>query len=260
MSDVVSQLINFIQAGDVSSAQSVCDDNSISVTHLMLASRNFVDPAQLAKQITAAPTNARRAIVVQAILGAAQASASKAQQVIEQPQQEVQEEAADLPFEPDPKPTASVAPARRRRAPSTTVESKQITLAEASSDVVPVPELIALQVSPPNNDKLDAVFAKIEKLATVCDEVLGRQVALDDGVGKDFGQVLHTLETVKQSLTEIKVELNSLNNEVASAKGMVYSALIAVDKFRLGTEALEIALIGKGLLDSAPFADSWHKK
>lgn len=259
MSDVVSQLINFIQAGDVSSAQSVCDDNSISVTHLMLASRNFVDPAQLAKQITAAPTNARRAIVVQAILGAAQASASKAQQIVEQPQ-EVQEEAVDLPFEPDPKPTASAAPARRRRAPSATVESKQITLAEAASDVAPTPELIVPQVSLPNNDKLDAVFAKIEKLATVCDEVLGRQVALDEGVGKDFGQVLHTLETVKQSLTEIRADLGSVNNEVANVKGMVYSALIAVDKFRLGTEALEIALIGKGLLDSAPFADSWHKK
>ncbi len=250
MSDVVSQLINFIQAGDVSSAQSVCDDNSISVTHLMLASRNFVDPAQLAKQITAAPTNARRAIVVQAILGAAQASASKAQQIVEQPQ-EVQEEAADLPFEPDPKPTASAAPARRRRAPSTTVESKQITLAEAASDVAPVPELIAPQVSLPNNDKLDAVFTKIEKLAAVCDEVLGRQVALDEGVGKDFGQVIDKLSSIRE-------ELGSLQIDMLENRRLILEALTAVNKFRAGTEALEIALIGKGLLDSAPFAESWN--
>lgn len=250
MSDVVSQLINFIQAGDVSSAQSVCDDNSISVTHLMLASRNFVDPAQLAKQITAAPTNARRAIVVQAILNAAQASASKAQQVEEQPQQ-AQEEPTDLPFEPDEKPAQPApVPARRRRAPSTTVETKQITLSEAAADL---PSESQTQVSLPNTDKLDEVFRRIEKLAGVCDEILGRQVALDEGVGKDFGQVLQTQADLKESLIAI-------HNELVNVRGLVHSALIAVDKFRLGTEALEIALIGKGLLDSAPFAESWNSR
>lgn len=248
MSDVVSQLINFIQAGDVSSAQSVCDDNSISVTHLMLASRNFVDPAQLAKQITAAPTNARRAIVVQAILNAAQASASKAQQVVEQPQQ-VQEEPVDLPFEPDVKTAQPAsAPARRRRAPSTTVETKQITLSEAVADL---PSESAPQVSLPNTDKLDAVFQRIEKLAGVCDEILGRQVALDEGVGKDFGQVLQTQADIKEYVLQ-------LHSAVADVRGLVNSALVSIDKFRAGTEALEIALIGKGLLDSAPFAESWN--
>jgi hypothetical protein len=252
MSDVVSQLINFIQAGDVSSAQSVCDDNSISVTHLMLASRNFVDPAQLAKQITAAPTNARRAIVVQAILNAAQASASKAQQVVEQPQQ-AQEEPVDLPFEPDVKPAQqpASAPARRRRAPSASIETKQITLSEAVSESTESPLGAEQQVPLPSYDKLNAVFERLEKLAGVCDEVLGRQVALDEGVGKDFGQVLESLASIRELVT-------TTHAEVMTNRKLILDALQAVFKFRAGTEALEIALIGKGLLDSAPFAESWN--
>jgi hypothetical protein len=232
MSDVVSQLINFIQAGDVSSAQSVCDDNSISVTHLMLASRNFVDPAQLAKQITAAPTNA--------------------QQVVEQPQQ-AQEEPVDLPFEPDVKPAQqpASAPARRRRAPSASIETKQITLSEAVSESTESPLGAEQQVPLPSYDKLNAVFERLEKLAGVCDEVLGRQVALDEGVGKDFGQVLESLASIRELVT-------TTHAEVMTNRKLILDALQAVFKFRAGTEALEIALIGKGLLDSAPFAESWN--
>ncbi len=253
MSDIVSQLVQYIEAGDVANTEAVCNDNTISVTHLMLASRNFVDPAQLAKQITASPTNARRGIVVQAIMNAVKASEARLNQA-QQPVQEISEPEAqvpDLPFEPDtPKPAPTTR--SRRRAPA--IDHNVGSLGDFSK-----PSRDAVEEAPKpapasfNPEALDIVLDKLTRLSTVCDEIVNRQAALDEGVGKDFGRVLEAQQSIQEVAKELRLGLENV-------KGMVHSALIAVDKFRSGTEALEIALIGKGLLDSAPFADSWHKR
>lgn len=263
MSDIVSTLIGFIRSGDVESTTSICDDLSISVTHLMLASRHFVDPAQLAKSVTQAPTNARRGIVAAALI-----NASKNQHQAEQANLGAAEQPSPLPFEPDlqqpqqhaqpqPEPQPQEKPTRTRRRAASPTDIKQVTLDDAveqqavESGPLAQPERVGTSLDASLDAVLYALQQKLATLTSVADEILQRQIALDSGVGKDLGSVLSAQASIKSSVDGITVELNTV-------KEMMGDALRYIDKFRSGTEALEIALIGKGLLDSAPFADSWH--
>ena len=239
MSDIVSSLVEQINAGNTDYVKSVCADNTVSVTHLMLASRNFVDPAQLAKQITNAPTNARRNIVVTCLLDAV----ARANQVQAQPEPVVvQAEPEQMPFEPDqPKEEKAPATRSRRRAPAAVVETQQ---------EVPMMGQPVVEQQPVTSVNQD-LAAIVSLLRDVAHEQQTRLASLEDRM---FAINENTLERMDRILAQ-----GADNNQrLHQALQMLETLDIKVEKFRAGTEALEIALIGKGLLDSAPFADSWN--
>jgi hypothetical protein len=106
---------------------------------------------------------------------------------------------------------------------------------QPAQEVVETPAPRA-QAEPDISARIDSIGGILSQVAQVIFELKDRHSALDEGISKDFA---------------------SLNGKLDDALRKLANLNSKVEKFRAGTEALEIALIAKGLLDTAPFADSW---
>jgi hypothetical protein len=234
MSNVqVNKIVDAVLAGDVAGVVEIASDNSISITHLMLACKEFCDPTELARECNKVSPAQRRGVFVNALSNAAATAQNKPvavetmQELIEGPADVVQEEQLSIPIEQAAsKPTRSRA---RKPAAAQQVVEEQVRVVEE-----PAQPIIDLR----------GIEGMLAEIISEVQQTNGRLKALDAGMSNDIGACIEKIGIIGAQVSALAKDVAVLDQKV--------------EKFRAGTEALEIALIAKGILESAPFADSWN--
>jgi hypothetical protein len=235
MSNVqVNKIVDAVLAGDVQGVTEIASDNSISITHLMLACKEFCDPTELARECNKVSPAQRRGVFVQALSTAAATVQSKPapvetmQELLEGPADVVQEEQLSIPIEQSsaPKPTRSRA--RKPAAVAQQVVEEQVRVVEREQPAI----------------DLSGIENMLAEIISEVQQTNGRLKALDTGMSSDIGTCIEKIGVIGAQVSALAKSVAILDEKV--------------EKFRAGTEALEIALIAKGILESAPFADSWN--
>ena len=234
MSNVqVNKIVDAVLAGDVAGVVEIASDNSISITHLMLACKEFCDPTELARECNKVSPAQRRGVFVNALSNAAATAQNKPvavetmQELIEGPADAVQEEQLSIPIEQAAsKPTRSRA---RKPAATQQVVEEQVRVVEE-----PAQPIIDLR----------GIEGMLAEIISEVQQTNGRLKALDAGMSNDIGACIEKIGIIGAQVSALAKDVAVLDQKV--------------EKFRAGTEALEIALIAKGILESAPFADSWN--
>ncbi len=234
MSNVqVNKIVDAVLAGDVAGVVEIASDNSISITHLMLACKEFCDPTELARECNKVSPAQRRGVFVNALSNAAATAQNKPvavetmQELIEGPADVVQEEQLSIPIEQAAsKPTRSRA---RKPAATQQVVEEQVRVVEE-----PAQPIIDLR----------GIEGMLAEIISEVQQTNGRLKALDAGMSNDIGACIEKIGIIGAQVSALAKDVAVLDQKV--------------EKFRAGTEALEIALIAKGILESAPFADSWN--
>jgi hypothetical protein len=229
MSNLVQSVVNSVLAGDVQKVEELCADSSIAITHLMLACRDFGDNNKLAQACTKVAPQQRRGIFVDYLIEETKRRAAGSENV--QPQvEEVVEVEEQVQVE-------KVAPRRRRTAaaPATPVVEEVVV------HQMPAQEVVVVQA--PDNG-----------ISTMLQEVYNMQKALDDGISKDMSAIRSQVELNSKQIVDIGSDTAASLTAICVSLNLLHQK---VEAFRAGTEALEIALISNGVIESAPFADSW---
>ena len=258
----VTEIVNAVLAGNAAGVFELTSDPSVAITHLMLACRDFCDPAEIARSCTKVAPEKRRSIFVDCLLDAANKHASNSPQVeVVNSVDEVREPVQQVKETPTP---------RRRRSPAAsqpslpTVEERQpVVVQEVVQEVVQAQSEIGGDISALNG-ALVSIAHNFSKLMSSNSEILNRVSAIDQGVSSDLKQInasLDRLQRVDEDFqSKYAKDQSSLNQRLDEIIGRLDALAQNVEKFRAGTEALEIALIAKGILDTAPFADSWNAR
>ena len=260
----VTEIVNAVLAGHPSVVFELASDPSVAITHLMLACRDFCDPAEIARACTKVVPEKRRSIFIDCLLEAARKN-SESQVAAPEPVQEVQEQPQPVKEAPSP---------RRRRSPAAAqptlhVEERQPVVQEVVQ--VPVVEQVVVEQGVDVGEQVNALNSALvsishnfSKLMASNSEILNRVSAIDAGVSTDLKYINAALDRAQRLdddfYSKYAKDQTNVNQRLDEVVGRLEILVQNVEKFRAGTEALEIALISKGILDTAPFADSWNAK
>lgn len=274
----VIAILDAVASGNESLTRELASRSDVAITHLMLACKDLCDTTELARQCSRVTPANRKNVFIDALASVAiRNNAPIAQTSVEIADSvEVQQEPSDLPFEPNVVETQPVEkPVRRRRASTTAAPTEQpivqqevvaveqvqhIEQVEHVQHVQHVQADISVQVEALNG-ALVSISHNFSKLLASNSEILNRVSAIDQGVSGDLKYINAKLENNERVQDDFQSKLKQSNANTDQRLDEITSKLDklieSVEKFRLGTEALEIELIAKGILESAPFADSW---
>lgn len=239
MSVQVNEIIDQVRLGNQELVRELANNPQIAITHLMLACKEFCDPTELARQVNKVTPALRRGVFVEALVNAA-AQQAQPEVVVEAPV-EVVVAPADLPFQPDE-------PQQAKSAPSRTRKRAAAAPAEERVDVNAQPEAQQFQTQ-----GISELHSALSNIADQLASVIARQDAMDKGISGDIGKLLTTTAEIERTVFSA---VNAVNKTIDLLKEIDSK----IERFRLGTESLEIELIAAGILKSAPFADSWAIK
>jgi hypothetical protein len=260
----VTEIVNAVLAGHPSVVFELASDPSVAITHLMLACRDFCDPAEIARACTKVVPEKRRSIFIDCLLEAARKN-SESQVAAPEPVQEVQEQPQPVKEAPSPRRRRSPAAAQ----PTLQVEERQPVVQEVVQ--VPVVEQVVVEQGVDVGEQVNALNSALvsishnfSKLMASNSEILNRVSAIDAGVSTDLKYINAALDRAQRLdddfYSKYAKDQTNVNQRLDEVVGRLEILVQNVEKFRAGTEALEIALISKGILDTAPFADSWNAK
>jgi hypothetical protein len=269
----VIAILDAVASGNESLTRELASRSDVAITHLMLACKDLCDTTELARQCSRVTPANRKNVFIDALASVAIRNNSP---IVQQEQQSVavaEEQApADLPFEPAAVEVPQVEkPARRRRSSLPLAQEPAVVVQEVEQ--VPVVEHVVETVSQQVhttdinvqvealNGALVSISHNFSKLLASNSEILNRVSAIDQGVSSDLKYINASLDQAQRIDADFQAKVAKSNasteqrlNDLADK---LDTLIQSVEKFRLGTEALEIELIAKGILESAPFADSW---
>lgn len=239
MSVQVNEIIDQVRLGNAALVQELANNPQIAITHLMLACKEFCDPTELARQVNKVTPALRRGVFVEALVNAATQQA-QAEVVVEAPVEVIAETPAeDLPFQPEEVAVSKpVAPSRARK--------------RASSAPAEAVERVEVRSQPQESVDLSGLYQALSSVSEQLASVIARQDAMDKGISADVGRLLSTTGEIERASA---TAISAVNKALDALKQIDDK----IERFRLGTESLEIELIAAGILKSAPFADSWNQ-
>lgn len=272
----VIAILDAVASGNESLTRELASRSDVAITHLMLACKDLCDTTELARQCSRVTPANRKNVFIDALASVAIRNNSPIVQQEQQSVAVVEEQApADLPFEPAAVEVPQVEkPARRRRSSLPLAQEPAVVVQEVEQ--VPVVEHVVETVSQQVhttaytdvnvqvealNGALVSISHNFSKLLASNSEILNRVSAIDQGVSSDLKYINASLDQAQRIDADFQAKVAKSNasteqrlNDLADK---LDTLIQSVEKFRLGTEALEIELIAKGILESAPFADSW---
>lgn len=266
----VNAILDAVAAGNESLTRELASRSDVAITHLMLACKDLTDTTELARQCSRVTPANRKNVFIDALASVAIRNNAPIQQQVQVAQDvEQQLEQAETPFEPDVQEVQHSAPVekpvRRRRSATTPLaapEEQPVVYQEPVQVVQHQPHAadVGVQIDA-LNQALVSISHNFSKLLASNSEIVGRVEALDKGVSEDLKMFLTKSEHANRAQADFRsVSADNtalVNQRLDEISGKLDTLIQSVEKFRLGTEALEIELIAKGILESAPFADSW---